>query len=163
VSCNNHFIPTSNNVYTLGNSTVRWNEIFCTNATINTSDERGKTSITGTVLGLNFISKIIPIQYKWNSPTGVGFTGSTGVEIPLNSQPIRYHNGFSAQQVKSVLDELEVSTEEFAGYTDGLIKEGVDVKGLRYTEFIAPIVKSIQELKTMIEECKARLDLLEGN
>lgn len=37
--------PGSNNAYPLGNGTYRWTEVFATNGTINTSDERQKQDI----------------------------------------------------------------------------------------------------------------------
>ena len=55
----------------------------------------------------------------------------------------RFHHGFIAQQVKSVINE---TGQDFGGYQDHKIKGGSDVLSLGYSEFIAPIVKAVQEL-----------------
>lgn len=41
----NHFRPSANNAYTLGNGTYRWSEVYAINGTINTSDANAKTQI----------------------------------------------------------------------------------------------------------------------
>ena len=58
----------------------------------------------------------------------------------------RKHYGLISQEVKSVLDDLEISTVDFAGYIDSNGE-----KGLRYNEFIAPMIKAIQELNQKVE------------
>jgi hypothetical protein len=45
ISAGNHFRPTVNNTYTLGNGTFRWSEVFASNGTINTSDANSKEQI----------------------------------------------------------------------------------------------------------------------
>ena len=63
----------------------------------------------------------------------------------------RKHHGLIAQEVKSVMDELGVDTNDFAGYVDANISGDVDKLFLRYTEFIAPMIKAIQELSAKVE------------
>ena len=70
----------------------------------------------------------------------------------------RFHQGFVAQEVKEVIDELGV---DFAGYQDHKINGGEDVLSLGYTEFIAPIVKAIQEQQQMIELQQQKINELE--
>jgi len=61
----------------------------------------------------------------------------------------RFHNGFIAHEVKELADSLG---KDFAGYQDHSINGGEDVKSLGYEQFIAPMVKAIQELTARIEE-----------
>jgi hypothetical protein len=65
---------------------------------------------------------------------------------------VRYHHGLIAQEVKGVMDALEV---DFGGYQDHLIKDGLDVLTIGYEELVAPLIKAVQELS-------ARVKLLEG-
>ena len=116
---------------------------------INDSDARIKREIENSNLGLKFINKLRPVSYKtkkvedrWNSEDGK-----------------RPHYGFIAQEVKKVIDELGV---DFGGYVDPKINNP-DTKeyiGLGYNEFIAPMVKAIQEQQAMIETLKAEIELL---
>ncbi len=72
----------------------------------------------------------------------------------------RYHNGFIAQEVKALADELNF---DFAGFLDnGLEENGCDVLNLKYEEFIAPMVQTIQEQNKEIEELKTEVTELKG-
>lgn len=61
----------------------------------------------------------------------------------------RFHSGFNAAQVEETLTRLN---KEFGGYQDHSINGGKDVKSLGYEEFIAPIVRSIQQLHEYVTE-----------
>ncbi len=91
----------------------------------------------------------------------------SGIEKDGSKAHKRFHHGFIAQRVKAVVDMLGV---EFGGYQDHALKGGRDVKSLGYEEFIAPIVKAIQELhaklhsdETIERVSKAILDELTQN
>ena len=59
----------------------------------------------------------------------------------------RFHQGFIAQEVKQTIDSMGV---DFGGYQDHSIAGGQDVKSLGYQEFIAPLVKAVQELSARV-------------
>lgn len=176
--------PATDDTYDLGGSSNRWDDIYATNSTIQTSDLNKKDSITDIGLGLEFINKLRPVSFKWKDYTyteqvalpieyedvEVEYTDmetdeeGNQVEVTrtrIESQPKpqefeertvektfrRKHSGLIAQEVKDVLDELEVSTLEFAGYVD-TYDNGL---ALRYEEFIAPVIKAIQELSARVE------------
>ena len=63
----------------------------------------------------------------------------------------RFHHGLIAQEVKALLDTKGI---DFGGYQDHLIKGGDDVKSLGYEEFIAPIIKAIQDLDDKVSSIK---------
>lgn len=97
--------------------------------------------------------------------TQVEETYYDSVPIPKDGSKARArkHQWFIAQEVKALCDQLGV---EFGGYQDHTITGGCDILSLGYDEFIPPMVKAIQELKTAmdthIQETNRRLDLLEG-
>ena len=150
-------MPRSDNLYDLGSSGNRWDDVFATNGTINTSDRNEKNTIVDSDLGLSFINKLKPVSYKFNDRT-------------------RTHYGLIAQDIETVLSDISKSTTDFAGFikselSDTLYTEDEplptgknvgDVKtpggtnyGLRYGEFIAPLIKAVQELSAKVEALEA--------
>ncbi|NBV43138.1 tail fiber domain-containing protein, partial [bacterium] len=57
--------PGTDDAQDLGDSSYRYDDIFATNATIQTSDERLKTNIENCSLGLDFIKALRAVSYKW--------------------------------------------------------------------------------------------------
>jgi hypothetical protein len=68
----------------------------------------------------------------------------------------RTHYGLIAQDVKTTLDEIGLTTNDFAGYVAGDIENDIEL-GLRYEEFISPIVKAIQELSEKVNRLEAHI------
>ena len=82
----------------------------------------------------------------------------------------RKHYGFISQDVEDTLEKLNISSQDFAGFIktpktkdildeDGNFIKTVDVDGeynygLRYEEFIAPIVTVVQHLLREVEQLK---------
>ena len=153
------FYPWTDDNRDLGYSGRRWDDIYATNSSIQTSDRNEKDNITNTDLGLSFINKLTPKSYK--------FKGKT-----------RTHYGLIAQDVETVLSDISKPTSDFAGFIktdlpveyytqyDESIPEGKrigDVKnaehttyGLRYSEFIAPLIKAVQELSAKVTALEAK-------
>ena len=138
---NDSFSPLADDSNDLGRLNNRWDDIYATNGTIQTSDVNDKTSIEDTDLGLNFVSQLNPRKYKL-----------------MNGESNRTHYGLIAQEVKTVLDNNNISTSDFAPYIKGEIIDTNDQgtgeykTGLRYTEFISILIKAIQELEQRIED-----------
>jgi hypothetical protein len=65
----------------------------------------------------------------------------------------RFHHGLIAQEVKSVLDAKGI---DFGGFQDHSVKGGDDVLSIGYVEFIAPMLKAIQELSAEVAALKAK-------
>lgn len=111
------------------------------------SDERDKADIQATELGLDFINQLRPVDYRWDMRDD--YDGET----PDGSKKrTRLHHGFIAQEIP----------EGFGGVQDHTINGGSDVLTLGYDEFIAPLVKAVQELTDMNRELTRRLNELEG-
>jgi hypothetical protein len=68
------------------------------------------------------------------------------------------HHGVSAQQVQSIIAETGI---DFGGFKDGKVKGGSDQLGINYSEFIAPLIKSVQELTQKNKELVERLEKVE--
>jgi len=124
------------------------------------SDIRDKADIRDTTIGLDFINKVQAVDFRWNyredyfdkveeyvtdPETGAVTKARKLVPIPNDGSKkrTRFHQGVIAQQVKEVMDDLGV---DFAGYQDHTVKGGCDVLTIGYTEFVAPLIKAVQEL-----------------
>ena len=145
-------MPFSDNTYDLGHSSYRWDDIYATNNTIQTSDKNLKDNITESDLGLSFIKELKPVSYKWKDKT-------------------RTHYGLIAQDVETVLSDISKPTADFAGFIKMEPEEEAPKHeenpvtetryGLRYNEFIAPLIKAIQEQQTLIETLQTKVKALE--
>jgi hypothetical protein len=156
--------PGGDNTFSCGSSGLRWTAVWAVNGTIQTSDSRLKTNVTPSPLGLNFISKLKPISYKWISgakvedgtttPTQIG--GATVNMKNYKDRPgIRTHYGLIAQEVKQTLDELNV--DDFAGWALENKDDPNSTQALNYGQFIAPLIKAVQELKAELDAAKAEI------
>ena len=163
------FAPAVDNSYTCGANGFRWTQIWATNGTIQTSDQRLKNTITSSNLGLNFITRLNPVSYKWNEgkriPTynddGKPVMDDNGNVTSTSIAGVRTHYGLIAQEVKSTLDELGI--EDFAGWILSDLSDSNSEQGLNYGQFISPLIKAIQEQQTTIESLTSRIEALEGS
>lgn len=151
------FSPYTDNGCLLGLSNRRWTQIYSTVGVINTSDLNQKQEISGSDLGLNFINLLNPVKFKLKNRENIltkdiiGYKDGKPIfkENIQESPGVRYHYGLIAQEVESTL-----SGSDFGG----LIKDKeTGIYGLRYTEFIAPMIKSIQELTERVKELEQKL------
>lgn len=142
-----HTYPNIDNTQTLGKSGFRWSQLWAGTTTINTSDEREKIMIKPSVLGLNFIRALNPISWVWpNDERPAKYEGDKLVAEAVSIRHERPHYGFTSQQVKQAMDKLGI---DFGGY---VYDPDTDVYGLRYDEFIAPIVRAVQEQQDIIDQ-----------
>ena len=131
--------PSTDSAFDLGSGGLQWDDIYYSGA-VNPSDRRMKEDIQDSQLGLNFIKSLRPVSYKWIGKT-------------------RPHYGFISQDVKESIDTIGC---DFAGYVDCSYKEpDCNKLGLRYSEFISPIVKAIQEQQQIIQEQNNKINDLE--
>ena len=155
-------IPPNSNALTLGRSGQVWQTIYLQSAAVVSSDERFKT-VLGPTLGLDFITRLEAVQYKYK-------IGGYEVKVIPDTNPPefdktpiagkRIHYGMLAQQVKSVVDELQLP--DFAGWVSGNPADPEAEQSLRYEEFIAPMIKAIQELKALVDAQAVRITALEA-
>lgn len=120
-----------------------------------TSDQRLKKDIAPTDLGLNFINKLNPVAFKWDTK---------------DKSDTKFNYGLIAQEVEQVLNEISDSSSVsiVARYrnTNGdltdKVPEGEIVYGLDYEAFVSPLIKSIQELSAKVEYLEDIIDNSEG-
>lgn len=151
------FYPLVDNTCDLGGSSsgLRWDDIFATSGTVNTSDQRDKANITNLDLGLTFVDSLRPVSYTWADRSG--YVGS------------RTHMGFVAQEVATALGDEAVNRGLWINSPSVPIDpedpEGEQTderQGLRYHQLIAPMVKAIQELSATVQTLTARIEALEA-
>ena len=122
------------------------------------SDARDKADIKPEPLGLNFIEKLKPVQYKWNYREDYNVQNEDGTISQLpndgSKKRSREHNGFLAQDIQDTMTELNI---DFAGLKHGAVGGGTDVFNLDYNEFIAPMIKAIQQLSLKIKALEERV------
>ena len=113
-------------------------------------------------LGLDFILSLRPVDYKYNYRDSYRVINPDGSETYLLNDGSKthkeYNHGFIAQEVKKIMEEKKM---EFGGLNDLNKTGGKDILYIGYTEFIAPIVKAIQEQNMIIEAQKSRIETLE--
>jgi hypothetical protein len=157
--------PGADNAYSLGVSGTRWSAVWAANGTIQTSDEREKKDILDSDLGLDLITKLRPVSFKWKVGQNIvtsevlkdeegnpildeeGKEKTESVITPREGK--RTHYGLIAQEVEEVLDG-----KDFGGF---IHDEETDIKGLRYDQFVPLLIKAIQELKTEIDSLKNQI------
>jgi hypothetical protein len=155
--------PEVDNSMTLGAASFRFVDVYAVSGSVNTSDEREKNILGANPLGLNFINKLQTIQYKWKVAQAAvkenvfddegNLTGER--EIEPAREGVRTFHGLSAQQVKATLDQLGV--DSFAGWVLADKDDPDSIQGLRYGEFIAPLIKAVQELSQKVADLEAKL------
>ena len=155
------FGPDIDCMLNLGTPTYRWGQIYSQSSTVSTSDRNLKKD----VFRLNpekmtkFIMALEPVSYKF-------IDGDSG----------RTHTGMVAQQLEEeALPAAEMDDMDFAGfikspkvekYTDEngkrqeRIVEGEYIYGLRYEEFIAPIIAVVQKQEKEIAMLKEEIEKL---
>jgi hypothetical protein len=109
------------------------------------SDGRFKKNIKHDIPGLEFINKLEPVSYTIDVNAFNDFLKiPDSLRLKNNSTPIT-QSGFIAQDVEKILNEMNISN--FSGVD--LPKNENDYYGIRYAEFVVPLVKSVQELSAL--------------
>jgi hypothetical protein len=149
--------PRTDNATVISAGSLRFSAVYAVTGTIQTSDARMKKDIADSTLGLSFIESLRPVSYKWivgkniAEPTGDG----SDVDAPLKVTPlpgVRTHWGLIAQEVQQAVTAAGV---DFGGYIEEQGNADAPL-GLNYSEFIAPLIKAVQELSARVRELEAR-------
>lgn len=155
--------PTSDGKIKLGLPNHKWDTVYAVVGTINTSDRKSKKDINDLDLDTirKFIMDLNPVSYKMIDGT-------------------RTHYGMIAQDIEETMNKLGMTPLDFAGfckdqkmeqYTEKEINENgeeVEVEkykpiegeynyGLRYDEFISPMIKVIQDQENRIESLESEV------
>lgn len=160
--------PTASNMVHIGNtsiSSIKGQVSFTTY-----SDKRFKKNVKDDVKGLDFILQLRPVTYNVAAHELADFldedrkvesdgsitmkTDDADRKARDQKEQIRY-SGFLAQEVEAAAKNLGF---DFSG-VDVPQNEG-SLYGLRYAEFVVPLVKAIQEQQSMIDELRAQNEKL---
>ncbi|MEO8146738.1 MAG: T9SS type A sorting domain-containing protein [Bacteroidia bacterium] len=117
------------------------------------SDGRFKRDIKADVPGLDFINKLRPVTYHYDVNKLNQFIyrddSARFTTEEMKTKEAELQTGFIAQEVESAARELNY---DFSGVDKP--KNADDTYGLRYAEFVVPMVKGMQELSKTNEELK---------
>ncbi|MFC7669408.1 tail fiber domain-containing protein [Hymenobacter humi] len=134
-------VPSSDGDYNLGSegtvantALLRWNKVFTVNGTVQTSDARLKTNITGLGYGMSTVMALRPVRYAWK-------------KTPNQTNKI----GFIAQELQKVVPEV-VSVGTDANQT----------LGVNYAELVPVLVKALQEQQAQLDTMRGRAEKAEA-
>ena len=178
---------TADNQAQIGNSNVT---VYCYGAVQNRSDKRDKTDIQDTNLGLNFLMKLRPREYRWDyredyinreeMKKELKILKETKIEeeekTKKREEILKKYSlenvikdgkqkGWRLHQgfiAQEVFKTMRELGVDFGGYQDHSINGGKDVLSLGYEEFIPVLVKGLQEQQEEIKELKSRIEKLEA-
>jgi hypothetical protein len=133
----------------------------------NISDSRVKENVKEDVPGLNFINLLRPVTFqldceKINALNGVNDRRNKikeqnpDTEFLEGEKYSQVTTGFLAQEVEAAAKSIGF---EFSGVDAP--KNDKDMYGLRYAEFVVPLVKAVQEQQKMIAEMQQKNEELQ--
>jgi hypothetical protein len=119
----------------LGRASARWDNIYATNGTINTSDANDKQSIeelTEAETRVAQACKGLVRKFKWNSA------------VEKKGSEARYHFGVIAQDVQSAFEAEGLDAGNYGVFVSSTWEDENGVEqtrlGVRYTELLAFII-----------------------
>lgn len=146
IEFSSNVVPDVDDNRDLGTITRRWDDVFATNGTINTSDIRDKTNVQSITYGLDEIMKLRPVSFNWkNRP-------EKGTKL-----------GLIAQELETVIPEVVANPQR----TPSLNSEPGETEELRlgvyYSDLIPVLIKAIQEQEQKIIQLQEEIELLKKN
>lgn len=146
----------TDNSLDIGSSSFRYQDIYATNGTIQTSDANEKQQIASLtdaeITAAKAISKLFK-TFKWNN------------SVAEKGDAARTHTGVIAQEVEQAMTDAGLNAGDYAffissDWTDEETGEERNRKGIRYPQLMSFIGAATEQRLASIE---ARLDALEGN
>ncbi len=122
------------------------------------SDARFKKDIKENVIGLDFILQLRPVTYHLNTDAMANFLHKTDKQRKFASEKAQeriLQTGFIAQEVEKTAQRLEY---DFSGVDKPKNKN--DYYGLRYSQFVVPLVKATQEQQKIIKQQQEEINQL---
>lgn len=169
--------PYTSSGLSLGTSSYLWSDVYAANGTIQTSDEKDKMDIVPIDDRIkNFILTLDPVSYKMKAGTSgrthYGFTAQSVKEkmdaLGISSSEFAGYIEFDKKHnvtctVKVIDPETGEERDEEVEMSEPLLDEhGNPVKGygLRYEEFVSPLIAVVQEQQARIEHLEEMLKMI---
>jgi hypothetical protein len=123
----------------------------------NFSDGRYKKNMKEEVKGLDFIMRLRPVTYNLDvrgirAHLGQGAPKDAGTQRSIAAREQEVLSGFSAQEVEQA---AAAAGYDFSGVDKP--KNANDFYGLRYGDFVVPLVKAVQEQQQLIKELQQEI------
>ena len=136
-------LPDLDDTYNLGNDSTRFNTVYATVGTINTSDIREKKDIAELEYGLEEIMQLRPVSFDWKNED-------------LGERKL----GLIAQEVLPVINEV-VKTHDISIDPKSGEKRQKELSryGVFYSDLIPVLIKGMQEQQGQIEEQESLLEV----
>ncbi|MEP6747808.1 MAG: tail fiber domain-containing protein [Bacteroidota bacterium] len=153
----------ASNKIRLGDANVT---IVESNGVFNTvSDGRFKYNIRENVKGLDFILKLRPVTYQFDTKKQEDFIQGNLSTEQLNSPviPANFNESNSIKRTGFIAQEVATAAQK-TGYDFDGVKIPVTDKqyySLSYASFVVPLVKAMQEQQLVIEDLKKQNELLQ--
>lgn len=152
------YLGTTAPTFNLGKNATgeRWDQIYTENAVTVASDLAGKERVRDNRKGLKFINKLQTRKWQKKNPRNKDAVMAVG-------------RGLIAQEVESILQQVDGSDAESDDDQAFVVKTTTPDKqggtrteyGIRYTDFICPLIKAVQDLSAELVGIKARLVAVE--
>jgi hypothetical protein len=137
------FMPMTDATISLGQTANRWNTLFASNGTINTSDAREKKNIQNIKYGLNTLMQLRPVSFEWKKEDG------SGTKLGLIAQELQ-------QVVPEVVRDWDWEEDEQGNRK----KVASPILSVYYSDLIPVLIKATQEQQVVIEQQKEEINLL---
>jgi hypothetical protein len=149
----------------------------------NRSDIRDKADIRDTKLGLDFVNSLRPVDYRYDMRDSYKpdrpaqpDADATPEQIEAHKAEMaewleavklknlkhdgskkrsRYHSGIIAQELRDAIDASGFDKKGWGALQDHSIGGGDDVLSVGYDQFVAPLIKAIQELSAKVEKLES--------
>jgi len=121
------------------------------------SDGRIKENIQETVPGLSFISELRPVTYTLNTRKQHEITTQAmpdSIREKLMPSDEEYRQSSSIIRTGFIAQEVEAAAKRVGFDFDGVSapENETDLYGIRYAEFVVPLVKAVQEQQELIKK-----------
>jgi len=147
-------LTTESNILCLGDNNIA--TFYCKQSAINTSDARDKTDIQQFSHGLDWITQLRPVTYRWDMRTNYenGIPNGTHKESRLNL-------GLIAQEEIEIEKQFGYATDKTNMIVANINEDGSSY-GMNYTSLIPLLINSIKELKAIVDAQGAEIAALKG-
>jgi len=147
-----HIRPYTDNEISLGESNARFVNCQLINNPNVTSDKRRKDNIKKSSLGLEFLNKLNPVQYKWKDyeakKRAKPHADKEFTDEIIKKSYKKTHYGLIAQEVEKVVADSGMTNDDFAPL---VYDKETDTYGMMYGEYVGILIKAVQELSAKVE------------